>query len=92
MMAASPRNMMAVTRPEAPAAFTPSPAPRMTIAVLMNSSGRAAAESRAANPGKQVAHDQPRDKCDQVSRLAREPQRPRDSHGRSLVRREAMYA
>jgi hypothetical protein len=43
---------MAVTSPVEPAACTPSEAPRMTIAVLMYHSGRAASLSQAAAPGK----------------------------------------
>ena len=38
----------------APAALMPSDAPRMTMAVLMNHSGRAASASQLAAPGKKL--------------------------------------
>ena len=63
MIAASPRNMMAVTSPDAPAALTPSPAPRITIAVLMNHSGRAACLSHAATPGRTLPTTSPASKA-----------------------------
>jgi hypothetical protein len=59
MIAASPRNMTALTSPEAPAAFTPKPAPRITIAGLMNHSGRAAALSRDATAGSTLPTKRP---------------------------------
>jgi len=63
MIAASPRNMIAVTSPDAPAALTPSPAPRITIAVLMNHSGRAAALRPAATLGTTLPTNSPASKA-----------------------------
>ena len=53
-MAHSPRNMTAWASPNSSAALTPSPAPRITIAVLMNSSGRAATDSPAQSAGNRL--------------------------------------
>ena len=63
MIAARPRNMIAETSPVAPAALTPSEAPRITIAVLMNHSGRAASLSRAARPGRKFPIESPASKA-----------------------------
>ena len=79
--------MIDVTRPEAPAALTPRPAPRRTIAVLMNHSGRAAGFSRAATDGKTFADEEAGQQCDEIARLSRQTQRPPDAHRRSLVGR-----
>ena len=74
MIAASPRNMIADTSPVAPAAFTPSDAPRITMAVLMNHSGRAASLSAVAKPGKKFPIASPASKRHDKPRFAREPQ------------------
>jgi hypothetical protein len=59
MMAANPRNITDEARPICSAALMPSVPPRMTMAVLMNSSGRAASRSQAAKPGRKLAIARP---------------------------------
>ena len=87
MIAARPRNMIAETSPVAPAAFTPSEAPRITMAVLMNHSGRAASLSACRQARQEISDREPREQGHDEARLARQSQRPRDPHRRTLVGR-----
>ena len=50
-MAHSPRKMIVPAMPEAPAALTPSSAPRMTMAIFTKSSGRQASRRPSASCG-----------------------------------------
>ena len=58
-MAQRPRNITAVARPKAPTAFTPIPAPRMTMAVFIYHSGRAASFKDSANLGMKLLMNKP---------------------------------
>ncbi len=83
MIAARPRNMMAETRPLAAAAVIPSDAPRMTIAVLMYHSGRAATFSHPARPGRTLPIASPASKA---TMYPASPVNPND-HGRPIAAR-----
>ncbi len=59
MMAQRPRNIIDVASPSCSADFTPRPTPMITMAVLMNHSGRAASLSESANFGMKLPMKRP---------------------------------
>src|SRR5713226_9659883 len=79
--------MIAVARPVAPAACTPREAPRMTIAVLMYSSGRTASFNAAATAGNRLPTTRPTTSATKEARLAGHTERPSQTEIFTLVRR-----